>query len=73
MSKPRFNCPQAVSVVLVKTILNSMEKFLALITPKRPKYALLWITDAPAALAAADALPDEAAQLKVSSLFSHFS
>lgn len=62
MSRPNFNCSQAVFVVVVETILNSMEEFLALITPKRPKYALPWITDARAALAAADALPDEAAQ-----------
>lgn len=68
MSRPNFNCPQAVFVVVIETILNSMEEFLSFITPRRPKYKLAWITAARAALAAADALPDEAARQAVSSI-----
>ncbi len=68
MSKPKFNCTQAVFVVVVETILNSMEEFLAQITPRRPKYKLSWITDARAALVAADLLPDEAARQAISSI-----
>lgn len=68
MSKPKFNCPQAVFVVVVETILNSMEEFLSLFTDFRPRYILAWITDRRTELVAADALPDEAARRAASGL-----
>lgn len=68
MSKSKFNCSQAVFVVAVETILSSMEKFLSEITPRRPKYKMAWITDVRAQLAAANALPDEAARQATSSI-----
>lgn len=68
MSKPKFNCAQAVFVVVVETILNSMEEFLPLITPRRSKYKKEWITARRKELADADALPDEAARQSVSSI-----
>lgn len=68
MSKPKFNCSQAVFVVVVETILSSLEEFLSVITPRRPKYKMAWITEVRAQLAAANALPDEAARQAASSI-----
>jgi len=68
MAKAKFNCAQPVFVIVVETLLNSMEENLSFLTPRRPKYVLSWITDRRAELAAADALPDEAARQASSSI-----
>ncbi|MBK9017946.1 MAG: carboxypeptidase regulatory-like domain-containing protein [Saprospiraceae bacterium] len=62
MAAPRFNCSQAVFVVVATTILDSMEEFLATFTLFKGKYILAWITARRAELAAAEAMPDAAAR-----------
>jgi hypothetical protein len=52
----------------METILNSMEEFLADFTNLRPKYILAWITARRTELAAADALPGEAARRAASNI-----
>lgn len=68
MSKSKFNCSQSVFVLAIEIILNSMEEFLADFTSFRPKYILAWITARRTELAAADALPGEAARRAASNI-----
>lgn len=57
--KAKYNCAQAVFIVLVDTVLNSMREYLARITEEIPKYEQKWIDDLRAMLTAAIALPTE--------------
>lgn len=68
MSKSKFNCSQAVLVVALETILQSMENHLSDFTAFRPKYVLGWINDRRSELNDAAALPDEEARRAQSSI-----
>lgn len=68
MTEPLYPGSQADFVVLVDTILNSMQEYLLQFTNLRPKYIQAWIDDRRAELLAAEALPDRAARQAVSSL-----
>lgn len=66
--KGKYNCAQAVFIVLVDTVLNSMTEYLALLKEAIPKYDQTWIDNLRAMLTAAIALPTEEEAQAVSSL-----
>ncbi|MBI1228008.1 MAG: hypothetical protein GC192_22440 [Bacteroidetes bacterium] len=66
--KAKFNCSQAVFIVIVDTVLNSLAEYLAAITAEIPKYDQTWIDDLRAMLTSAIALPTETEAQAVSSL-----
>ena len=66
--KAKYNCAQAVFIVLVDTVLNSMTEYLAPLKLAIPKYDQTWIDNLRAMLTAAIALPTEEEAQAVSSL-----
>ena len=66
--KGKYNCPQAVFIVLVDTVLNSLLEFLAAVTAEVPRYDQAWIDMMRAKLTAAIALPTEEEAQAASSL-----
>lgn len=66
--KGKYNCPQAVFIVLVDTVLNSLLEYLAAVTAEVPRYDQAWIDMMRAKLTAAIALPTEEEAQAASSL-----
>ncbi len=59
MTTAKYGCSQAVFVVLVNTVLDSLEEYLLQFTAYSPRYIQAWIDDRRTELLTAEALPDE--------------